>query len=101
MRTLLVLVALAALAVPTQAAAPCYTTSTGNAESVVVSIPNAPPIVGGGGMYLVAIHHAGIVSCALCVDTYYETNGIPGLQRHDDVAGCADGTVADQGPGSA
>lgn len=87
------LVALALVA-PAAAEEPCYTTSP-----ALVTVPETPlapayylandlcqPVVGDG-------------SCLFSIWPYWETNGIPGLQRGDevrnDVENCVDGTQSD------
>lgn len=95
------------LAVPAAADETCYTTSTTNDETIVVEIP-APGPWGGSSIYIandVCQDDAAEPGnpyggpCLFSLWYYEEVNGIPGLQRddevHSDVRNCEDGTSGD------
>lgn len=94
------------LANPASAEEPCYTTSTTDDREIVVEYPADgpdPACVRCTAAYVVVdtfcLPGVGDASCLMSVWIYPEANGIPGLQRGDevknDVANCQDGTTAD------
>ena len=94
MRTLFVLAAIAAIAIPAHAADPCYTTSP-----ALLTVPDTTGALG-GDIYI--DNDLCQFDCTFSIWIYQETNGIPGQQRQDevrnDVANCDDGTTGDTAP---
>jgi hypothetical protein len=95
------------LAVPAEAAAPCYTTSVTDDREIVFELPVQEEVVGVHWMVnYVAVDTFCMVgvgdgTCSFSIWFYPEGNGLPGLQRGDevksDVENCTDGTISDAG----